>query len=78
MIKNRVFNVRCIVKWGGKTKIDKVAFWSAKIVFKTTMVNAITLKKKSKNPNQPSIKKQYYYMFFVCLFLLVDNCILMC
>ena len=36
MIKNRVFNVRCIVKWGGKTKIDKVPFWGAKKDFKTT------------------------------------------
>ena len=42
MVKNGIFNVGCIVKWGGKTKIDKVVFWGAKKVFKTTMVNAIT------------------------------------
>ena len=81
MIKNRVFNVRCIVKWGGKTKIDKVPFWGAKKDFKTTgeCYNLkLKKKKRSKNPSQPSIKNQYYYMFFVCLFLLVDNYILMC
>ena len=26
--KNRIFDIRCIVKWGGKT--DKITFWDAK------------------------------------------------
>ena len=48
-IKNRVFNVRCIVKWGGKTKIDKVPFWGAKKDFKTTgECYNLKLKKKKK------------------------------
>ena len=51
MIKNRAFNVRFIIKWGGKTKIDKVAFWAAKKYFKITgECYNLKKKKKSKNP----------------------------
>ena len=63
--KNRTFDIRCIVKWGGK--INKVAFKVLKAkIFSTTTVNALTSTKKTFLACLV-LKKKTLFCFCFCL-----------